>query len=86
MIAFDDSELSEWLMQAIDEDSGQFLRALAEAAVIACPEDYCLVRPVLIRLKRKYGFSEASAKEPGRPTRGRRLRGRSCRLNENELT
>jgi hypothetical protein len=85
VIAFEDSELSEWLIQAIEEDPGQFLRALAEAAVIACPEDYCLVRPVLIRLKRRYGFSEASAKEPGRPTRGRRLRAQSFGLNQNEL-
>ena len=34
MIAFDDTELNEWLMQAIEEGSGQFLPALAEAAVI----------------------------------------------------
>jgi len=34
VIAFDDTELNEWLMQAIEEGSGQFLPALAEAAVI----------------------------------------------------
>lgn len=86
MIAFEDSELSEWLIQAIEEGPGQFLRALAEAAVIACPEDYCLVRPVLIRLKRKYGFSEASAEESGPPTRDGRVRARSLRFNQNERT
>jgi hypothetical protein len=54
VIAFEDTELAEWLMQAIEERFGQFLTALAEAATIACPEDYFLVRPVLIALKRKY--------------------------------
>jgi hypothetical protein len=53
VIAFDDKELNEWLMQATEERTGQFLPALAEAAVIACAEDYCLGRPVLIDLKRK---------------------------------
>ena len=37
MIAFEDSEMSEWLIQAIEEDPGQFLRALAEAAVLPVP-------------------------------------------------
>jgi hypothetical protein len=63
VIAFDDTELNEWLMQAIEEGSGQFLPALAEAAVIACAEDYCLVRPVLIDLKRKYSFASPAGRQ-----------------------
>jgi hypothetical protein len=62
VIAFDDTELNEWLMQAIEEGSGQFLPALAEAAVIACAEEYCLVRPVLINLKRKYSFQSPAGR------------------------
>ncbi|MGB7438659.1 MAG: hypothetical protein WBR26_03820 [Candidatus Acidiferrum sp.] len=61
MIAFEDSELHEWLMQVIEEDSGQFLAALAEAAVTACPEDYSLVRPALMDLRDKYCFVSSSA-------------------------
>jgi hypothetical protein len=74
MIAFDDPELNEWLMQAIEEGSGQFLSALAEAALIACAEDYLLVRPVLISLKRTYGFASPAARYPadGDSREGRR--------------
>src|SRR5580700_4674005 len=61
-IAFDDAELNEWLMQAIEEGSGQFLPALAEAALMACAEDYLLVRPVLINLKRKYSFASPAGR------------------------
>lgn len=45
-------------MQAIEERSGQFLSALAEAATITYPEDYFLVRPALIVLKRKSLLNE----------------------------
>jgi hypothetical protein len=31
VIAFENAELAEWFMQAIEERSGQFLPALAEA-------------------------------------------------------
>ena len=86
MTAFDDSELSEWLIQSIEEAPSQFLRALAEAAVTACPEDYSLVRPGLVRLKRKYCLASAPAKETGRPTRGSRSRVRSLRSSWNQLT
>jgi hypothetical protein len=54
MIAFEDDELNEWLIEAVADGCGQFLPALAEAAVVACAEDYSLVRPMLIDLKRKY--------------------------------
>ena len=85
MIAFEDSELSEWLIQAIEEAPGQFLRALAEAAVTACPEDYSVVRPVLMSFKRKYCFVSAPAKETGRTIAGRRLRARGFRSNGNAV-
>ena len=54
MIAFEDNELNEWLIEAIADGSGQSLTALAEAAVVACAEDHSLVSPVLIDLKRKH--------------------------------
>ena len=60
LIAFEDTELNEWLIEAIADGSGQFLPALAEAAVVACAEDYSLVRPVLIDLKRKYCFANSA--------------------------
>ncbi len=60
MIAFEDTELRDWLIQIIDEDPGKFLCALAEAALTASAEDYSLVRPVLMNFKRKhvYQFSD----------------------------
>jgi hypothetical protein len=74
VIAFDDTELNEWLMQAIEEGSGQFLPALAEAAVIACAEDYFLVRPVLINLKRKYCVGSPAPGETKQMMSGRAAR------------
>ncbi len=76
LIAFNDAELTEWLMQAIEESSGQFLPALAEAAVIACAEDYFLVRPVLIDLKRKYTFVGRAARETKQMMTGEIVDGR----------
>lgn len=76
VIAFDDTELNEWLMQAIEESSGQFLPALAEAAVVACAEDYFLVRPVLIDLKRKYTSVRTSGGETKRMRTGGNVGGR----------
>lgn len=60
MIAFEDAELNDWLIQAIEGGPGQFLPALAEAVVTASPEDYSLVRPALMSLRRKYGFVSAN--------------------------
>ena len=70
MIAFEDSELNEWLMRTIEEGPGQFLSALAEAVVVACPEDYSLVRPVLISLKRKYCLGSSLRKPDARSKAG----------------
>jgi hypothetical protein len=54
LTAFDDRELSEWVMTLGEERSGHFLCALAEAVMKADPEDYSVIRPALMNLKRKY--------------------------------
>jgi hypothetical protein len=52
--AFDDRELSEWVMALGEECSGRFLCALAEAVMKADAEDYSIIRPALVNLKCKY--------------------------------
>jgi hypothetical protein len=52
--AFDDREVSEWVMAHGEECSGRFLCALAEAVMKADAEDYSIIRPALLKLKRKY--------------------------------
>jgi hypothetical protein len=54
LTALDDRELSEWVMALGGECSGHFLCALAEAVMKADPEDYSVIRPALMNLKRKY--------------------------------
>lgn len=54
LIAFEDSELSDWLMDLIADGSGSFLSALAEVVVAADAEDYSIIRPGLIELRRKH--------------------------------
>jgi hypothetical protein len=54
LIAFDDKELSAWVMRLGEERSGRFLCALAEAVMKADAEDYSLIRPALLSLKRKH--------------------------------
>ena len=54
LIAFDDSELSDWVLTLGEERSGRFLCALAEAVMKADPEEYSVIRPALVNLKRKY--------------------------------
>ena len=72
VIAFDDAELNEWLLQAIEEDCGEFISALAEAVVTACADDYTLVRPALMRLKRKYRLVSSTQNEIQHPIAGRK--------------
>lgn len=52
--ALDDTEVGDWLIALIEEGSDSFLCALAEAALTADAEDYRVIRPALIELKRKY--------------------------------
>ena len=54
LTAFDDDELSNWLMACIEDGSENFLCAVAEAAVAASAEDYFVLRPALLALRRKH--------------------------------
>jgi hypothetical protein len=54
LIAFDDKELSAWVVRLGEERSGRFLCALAEAVMKADADDYSLIRPALLDLKRKH--------------------------------
>lgn len=83
--ALDDGELNEWLMQAMEDGPGQFLPALAEAVVTACPEDYSLVRPVLLNLKRKYCSLSSREKETEQTIAGRRIGARKFRSPEGRI-
>ena len=74
LIAFDDSELSDWVLTLGEERSGRFLCALAEAVMKADPEEYSVIRPALVNLKRKYAeagpgperFADAITSRKGR--------------------
>lgn len=59
MTAFDDEELSSWLMECIVEGSENFLCAIAEAAVAGNAEDYLILRPALLALMRKHNSKRA---------------------------
>lgn len=54
LILFDDAEMSEWLLKLTDNSSGQFLHALSEAVLKATDEEYAIMRPALMDLKRKH--------------------------------
>lgn len=54
MIAFEDAEMSDWLLRLGESPPGQFLCALAKAVLKATEEDYSIIRPALMDLKRKY--------------------------------
>jgi hypothetical protein len=54
LIAFEDRELGNWLIDLIADGSDSFLCALAEAVVTAGAADYDVIRPALIKLKRRY--------------------------------
>jgi hypothetical protein len=53
-VALDDPELNSWLLKLIADPSPNFLSAIAEAVLTANVEDYAVVRPCLIRLRKKY--------------------------------
>ena len=54
IVAFDDGALIGWLLELIEEPSPRFLSFLAEAAILADSEEYAVLRPGLLMLKRKY--------------------------------
>jgi len=50
-----DAELHHWLLWALEEGNApSFVRAVVEAAFLACAPDYVLLRPVLVELKLRY--------------------------------
>lgn len=53
MIAHEDLELFDWLVAA-QARGGGFVHAIADAGLRADPENYELIRPVLLELQRKY--------------------------------
>jgi hypothetical protein len=55
----DDGELLEWLANA-QERGGEFISSLARAALVADWENYPLLRPVLIEMRKKYPAYEPS--------------------------
>jgi hypothetical protein len=46
-----DDELRDWLVWAASDNASSFLRAIAEAALVADLKHYILLRPVLLKLK-----------------------------------
>lgn len=59
LTGFDDDELSNWLIECIEDSSENFLCAVAEAAVAANAEDYLVIRPALLALRRKHNPKHA---------------------------
>jgi hypothetical protein len=55
----DDPELLEWLAKA-EKDGGGFAKAIAQAGLNADSENYPLVRPVLVAMRKKYPAYEPS--------------------------
>lgn len=54
LILFDDAEVSEWLLRLTDSSAGQFLHALSAAVLKATDEEYAIIRPALMDLKRRH--------------------------------
>lgn len=55
----DDPELLEWLAKA-SQDGGGFVGSVARAGLVADFENYPLIRPLLMTLRRKYPQYEPS--------------------------
>lgn len=55
----DDPELLEWLAKA-KEDGGGFVSRLAHAGLVADHENYPILRPVLLAMRKKYPAYEPS--------------------------
>ncbi len=56
LYATNDPEMSTWILNAVNPrwNAGSFVRAIAEAAIAADNENYALLRPGLLELRRKY--------------------------------
>jgi hypothetical protein len=48
-----DQELSTWILN-VSLHAGGFLSTLAEAAMHADPQNFAILRPVLLQMKKKY--------------------------------
>jgi hypothetical protein len=55
----DDPEQLEWLANA-DRDGGGFISSIARAALVADPENYAMIRPLLAYFRAKYPQFEPS--------------------------
>ena len=84
LTAFDDLELSDWLIDLIADGSQDFLSALAEVAVTADAEDYGVIRPALVEFRRKYcdrtrkrGASRRFVTAQGTPSETQSVRGQT---------
>lgn len=55
----DDGELLEWLANAAQRGGG-FVSSLANAALRADPENYALIRPLILQMREKYSQYEPS--------------------------
>jgi len=55
----DDRELLEWLANA-HQRGGSFISSLANAALRADPENYPLIRPLVLQMREKYPEYEPS--------------------------
>ena len=49
----DDPELLEWLLNA-NRRAGTFVSSIARAALVADPQNYSLLRAVILELRKKY--------------------------------
>jgi hypothetical protein len=54
VISSDDRTATEWLTTIAREHPAHFLASLWEALVKANDDDYSIIRPALMELKRKY--------------------------------
>jgi hypothetical protein len=72
-VAFDDRELSDWLISLIENGSENFLGALADAVVTADADDYRILRPALIELKRRYCHPARSWGSAANSSKSRRV-------------
>jgi hypothetical protein len=55
----DDPELLEWLAKA-NQFGGSFISSIARAGLVADHENYPLIRPLLIEMRKKYPAYEPS--------------------------
>ncbi len=67
MIAHEDQELFNWISCLANQSprkSGGFLEALGSAVVRADGDNYLLLRPALLALKRKYPEYDIAPRKP----------------------